>query len=270
MVRPRSRAESGARAPGARDIGTTAGRGDRRRGARPWRGAWRLLAVVAAVVTAATLARAEWIVGVSVEEGLSFLGGPLSYRMARPDGVTGASIDAVTSASHPASSGGVNVSLRRPGTGALVLGVEYVHYRFDLDWEHGRAAMDVVALRVPLLARLTLVPYRGRPFVTFGFGGYLEVALYDRGLLVGDQVGVEVAPLGAGLVVELRAEPVHSTHRWGTLIPALVLRGQRGLAAQVRDDLGSRAPLSSATLGVALRYEPPSRPPAHGSGRSGR
>ncbi len=231
----------------------------------------QVIVLLGLVTSVGSWARAEWVVGFSVEEGVSLMGGPLSYRMASPDGVTGASIDAVTTASRPSHAGGVLLSLRRGGTGALVLGLEYVHYRIGLDWEFGRGAFDVVALRIPLLARLVLVRRRGRSLVTFGFGGYGEVTLYDRGVLAGDQVTIEVAPAGAGLLIELRIEPFEIARSEGRLIPGLFLRGYRGLVTGLSDEFGSRAPLCSATIGLALRYEfSPSSTGSQGNGLSGR
>lgn len=236
---------------------------------RSW-GAKLAVAAVAVTVTA-TVARAEWGFGVAVDEGVSVLGGPLSYRMASPDGVTGASVDAVTTASRPSHAGGVHLEIRHgEGSGRLLVGLEYVHYRFDIDTGWSRAQMDVVGARLVVLARLVLMRLRRAPLLSFGAGGYLEATLWDRGELAGEQLEVELSPLGAGLVIELRLEPIliELSRERGRLVPGLFLRGYRGLVTQLRDELGSEAPLSSFTLGVGLRYELPES--SQGNGRSGR
>jgi len=243
--------------------------------------AWAGVAVAAVLSCTVAGARAEWAVGVSVEEGVSAMGGPLVYRLASPsqpeglepagdvDGVTGASVDAITSASHISHAGGVHVHLRRGGTGSLVLGLEYVHYRFDLDYEVGRASMDIVGLRLLALARLALVQRRGSPAFTFGFGCYLEVTPYDKAELSGGWVDIDVDPVGFGVVVDFNLHPfrfVLDGDR-GVLVPSLYMRGFRGVITQLRDELGSDAPLVSVTFGLALLYEFRS---SHGNGRSGR
>lgn len=250
---------------------------------------WGGVTLVAMLTTLVAGARADWELGVSVEEGVTMMGGPLEYRLASPsaaaaaagleetpqdaivDGVTGASVDAITSASRVSHAGGVHVNLSRGDSGALVFGLEYIHYRFDLDYEFGRASMDIVGLRVLALARLTLARYRGSPAFTVGFGGYLEVAILDRAELSGGVVDLEVSPAGFGVAVDFHIHPFRfplSSGR-GTLIPGLFLRGYRGVITQLRDELGSDAPLVSTTIGLELRYQFQSSA-TQGSGRSGR
>jgi hypothetical protein len=201
---------------------------------------------------------------------VSVLGGPLDYRLASAgtDAVTGASIDAITAASRVSHGGGVHVQLTRGGTGAIDLGLEYVQYRFDLDSGFGRARLDVTALRVPFMVRLALWQLRGHPALTFGFGGYLELAVYDRAELSGEQLGVELEPASVGLAVSFHLHPWRFALPGGrgALVPGAFLRGYRGLKTQLRDDLGSAAPLCSIALGLELRYSFPSQ----GNGRAGR
>jgi hypothetical protein len=202
---------------------------------------------------------AELRLGVSAEEAVSVMGGPLRPRMARPDQVTSASVDAITTASRLASSGGALVHLEGRGLGTLSLGLEYVHYRFDLDYEFGRAAVDVVGLRALAMARLPLLRVRGAPALTFGFGLYAEVTISDEVALSGSEVDLTFAPFAAGLIVDLHVRP------WrfdlgpgrGGLAPGLFARAYRGLVAQLEDGLGSSAPLSSIALGLELCYDLP-------------
>jgi hypothetical protein len=181
--------------------------------------------------------------------------------MAAPDQVTRASVDAVTAASRIASSGGVHVHLRRGGAATLSLGLEYIHYRFDLDYEFGRADVDVLGLRLLAAARLPLLFYRGRPLASFGFGGYAELAVYDKAVLSGSWVNLTLAPAGAGLSVELHLHPFRFALPAGRghLVPGLFARAYRGLIAQLEDEFGSEAPLSSIALGLELRYDLPSQ-----------
>ena len=129
--------------------------------------------------------------------------------------------------------------------------------------------MDVVGARLLVLARLALAQRRGRPLFSFGFGAYLELTLYDRAELGGEQVELSVEPAAVGLAVDFRLEPLSFdlAGGHGRLVPALILRGYRGLITQLRDDLGSASPLVSVMVGLGLRYELPS---SQGSGRSGR
>ena len=219
------------------------------------------LASAGVVCTVAAAAFAELHLGLSLGEGVSFMGGPLRSHMAstNPDAVTGASIDAITTASRVAHGGGVHVHLQRPDTGALVLGLEYIHYRFDLDYELGRASMDVAGLRVIVLARLTLLRVRGAPLVTFGFGGYLELTFYDAATLSGSWIDISIEPASFGIAVDLGVTPYRfrlSGGR-GTLTPGIFARAYRGLLPQLRDEVGSEAPLSSIAVGLDLRYDFP-------------
>lgn len=234
-------------------------------------------------------ARADWELGVSVEEGVTMMGGPLEYRLASPsaladsegveatpqevivDGVTSASIDAITSASRVSHAGGVHLNLSRGDSGSLVFGLEYIHYRFVLDYEFGRASMDIVGLRVLALARLTLVRFRGSSAFTFGFGGYLEVALLDRAELSGGRVDLEVSPAGFGVAVDFHVHPFRFplSNGRGTLVPGIFLRGYRGVVTQLTDEFGSDAPLVSTTIGFELRYQLQSSA-TQVNGRSGR
>lgn len=216
-----------------------------------------LLVALTALLLCTARADAEWQVSLSLEEGLSLMGGPLTNRLAPPDAITSASVDAITSASRPAHGGGVHLQLRRGGTGALVIGLEYVHYRFDLDYGVGRAGLDIVSLRLLTLARLALIQHAGRPILNFDFGPYLELSLYDRAELVGTQVELELEPVGVGIIIGFQLEPHRFTlaNDRGALIPSLFFRGYRGLLTHLRDDRGSTAPLVSAIVGIGLRYE---------------
>lgn len=228
-----------------------------RRGPRVWAGV-ALLAVLAGL---GDWARAELGVDVSVEEGVSVLGGPLDYRLARSqtDAVTGASVDAITAASHVSHGGGVHVQLSRGGGGSVDLGLEYAQYRFDLDTGFGRADVGVTALRIPFMVRLALWRFRGNPALTFGFGGYLELVIADRAALSGDPIGLELEPASVGLAVSFHLHPwrFELPGGRGALVPGAFLRGYRGLKTQLRDDLGSAAPLCSIALGLELRYALP-------------
>jgi hypothetical protein len=250
---------------------------------------WSAVIVVAMTTCLIAGARADWELDVSVEEGVTLMGGPLTYRLASPsnveqaksleamprdaevDGVTGASIDAITSASRVSHAGGVHLNVRRGDTGSMTFGLEYNHYRFDLDYELGRASMDIVSLRLLALVRLTLARFRGSSAFTFGFGGYLELALFDRAELSGGPVDIDVAPAGFGIAVDFHLHPFRFTvsNGRGTLIPGLFLRGYRGLVTQLRDELGSDAPLVSTTIGFEMRYRFQSEA-TQGTGRSGR
>lgn len=232
---------------------------------------WSGVTLIAVLSCFVAGARAEWELGVSVNSGLSIMGGPLEYRLASPtavaeseampqavdvDGVTSASVDAITSASRLSHAGGVHFNVSRGTSGAMVFGLEYAHYRFDLDYGFGRASMDIVALRLLALARLTLIRYRGSPAFTFGVGCYLELALMDKAELSGSEVELDLSPAGFGVVVDFNLHPfrfVLSGDR-GVLVPGLYLRGFRGLITQLRDDFGSDAPLVSTTIGLELRY----------------
>jgi hypothetical protein len=256
---------------------------DRRRRRGRWKGrlAWAGVSLAAVLSCTVAGARAEWVLGVSLEEGVSAMGGPLEYRLARPvpvegmevanevDAVTSASVDAITSASRVSHAGGVHLHLSRGTSGSLVFGLEYVHYRFDLDYDVGRASFDVVGLRLLVLARLALARLRGSPAFTFGFGGYLEVTPYDRAELAGERVDVQVHPVGFGVVVDFNLHPFRFALPGdrGAMVPSLFLRGFRGVVTQLRDELGSDAPLVSVTMGLAVRYEFPS---TQGNGRPGR
>lgn len=216
----------------------------------------------------ASAALAELALSVSAEAGLSVMGGPIAPHMARPepeagetDQVTSASMDAVTGASRLASTAGLRVDLGRGGLGTLSFGLEHVHYAFTLDYEQGHADVTILALRLALAARLPLLVVRGLSVLTFGFGGYLELTYYDEAALSGSWVDLEVAPIGAGLALELRVAPYRFAlpGEAGSLVPGLYARACRGLLGQLRDELGSDAPLGSIAVGLELRYElPPS------------
>ncbi len=218
------------------------------------------------------VAHAEWEVGVAAHEGVSLFGGPIGYRMAAAENVdarTGASTDAITSASRISHAGGLDLQLRRGGTGQLVLGIDYVHYRFELDSGISRINMDVVGLRVLALARLVLLQRQGAPLFSFGFGGYVEITVLDRAEIAGEQMEVELVPASVGIIVDLHFAPFRFplTGGRGQLVPAVFFRGFRGFTAQYRDDAGSAAPLASITLGLELAYLFPS---SQGNGRAGR
>jgi len=213
----------------------------------------------AAFCTLAAVAWAELRLGITVNEGVSVMGGPLRSHMASPDGITGASVDAITTASRLSHSGGVIVHLERGGPGSLDLGLEYVQYRFDLDYEFGHASMDVVGLRVLALARLVLLRHHDTSMITFGFGAYLELTLYDEAAISGSWVNLTVAPAGFGLTVDLAINPYRFRlpGEHGFLTPGLYARAYRGILSQLEDELGSEAPLSSIAVGLALRYDLP-------------
>lgn len=216
---------------------------------------------VAAALGIAAVASAELRLSLSAEGAASAMGAPLRHRVASPDQVTSASLDAITGASRLASSGGVHVLLERGEGGALALGLEYVHYRFDIDYEVARARMDVVALRVLATARLTLVRVRSAPLLTLGFGAYLELPLLDRAVLSGSWLELELAPASAGIAFELHLVPWRFalSGQRGRLAPTVFLRAYRGVTPGLRDELGSDAPLCSAALGLGLLYELPAR-----------
>ncbi len=231
----------------------------------PQRRGWsrgRLLAAVATGAALCSLAAAAWAelgFGLTVNEGVSVMGGPVRPHMASPDGVTGASIDAITTASRVAHGGGAIFHLRRGGSGSLDLGLEYIHYRFDMDYQFGRASMEVVGLRVLALARLVPVRLRGVPVVTFGFGAYLELTLYSEAVLSGSWINLDVASAGFGLTFDLIIQPYRfalSGDR-GHLTPGIYARAYRGVLSQLEDELGSEAPLASIAVGVSLRYDFP-------------
>lgn len=232
-------------------------RDDSARRRRPWSRKAVALAAACVVCSLAAAAWAEIHLGLSLGEGVSFMGGPLRSHMASPDGVTGASVDAITTASRVAHGGGVHLHLQRPGTGSLVLGLEYIHYRFDLDYEFGRASMDIAGLRVLVLARLVLFQLRGEPLLTFGFGGYLELTFYDAATLSGSWVNIEVEPAAFGIAVDVGIHPYRFAVSGGRghLTPGIFARAYRGLLTQFRDELGSEAPLSSIAVGLDLRYD---------------
>lgn len=210
------------------------------------------------VFLAGAVAWADWNFGVSVEEGVSVMGGPLTYKMANPDGVTGASIDAVTSASNVSHSGGVHFALRKEGSGGLSLGLEYVHYRFDLDYEYSRINIDIVSLRLLVMADLVLLRFRDAPLISFGFGGYLELMVLDSAEISGSMLNVETNVASFGIVADFRITPFRfALPTRGTLCPSLFLRLYRGMLPQYQDELGSRAPLASATIGLGLSYKFP-------------
>jgi hypothetical protein len=222
----------------------------------------RIVASAALVVALCSLAAVAWAdleLGLTVNEGLSVMGGPLRSHMASPDGVTGASVDAITTASRLAHGGGVLLHLRRDGLGSLDLGLEYIHYRFDMDYEFGRASMDVTGLRVLAMARLALLELRGAPLVTFGFGAYLELSFYDEATLSGSWVNIELTPAGLGLAFDLTIHPYRFRlpNDRGILTPGIYARAYRGMLTQLHDELGSEAPLSSIALGLSLRYDFP-------------
>ena len=214
---------------------------------------------IAVLCTLAAAAWADLRLAFSFGEAVSFMGGPLRSHMATPDGVTGASVDAITSASHIAHGGGVHFHLERPGTGSLVLGLEYINYRFDLDYEFGRASLDIAGLRVLVLARLVLVRLRDAPLLTFGFGGYLELTFYDEATLSGSWVNLDVNPASFGLAVDVGIYPYRFTlpNNRGHLTPGIYARAYRGLLSQLEDELGSEAPLSSIAVGLELKYDLP-------------
>jgi hypothetical protein len=243
------------------------------RALQKWRRRPSLLApraslTIVLLLTIGAVAHADWRVGVTAEEGLQLLGGPLTNRLARPDGVTAASVDAITSASRPAHGGGLHLDLRRGGNGALLLGLEYVHYRFDLDYGVARADLDVISLRLLALARLPLFQRGGAALLSFDFGPYLELTLYDRAELTGAQVDIELEPVTVGVAIGFRLEPlrIRLSRERGALIPGLYFRGYRGLLTHMIDDRGSSAPLVSAIIGLGLRYELPA---SQGNGRAG-
>lgn len=204
-----------------------------------------------------SVAWAELRLGVSAEAGASLMGAPLAHRMVAPDAVTRASVDAVTTASRPSHAGGLHVHLSAENAASLVLGLEYVRYRFDVDYQFARAAMSVFGLRLLALARLPLVRIRGNPVFFFAFGGYFEMTLYDAAELGGSWINIDVDPVGGGLAVGFHLEPYRIVLPQGHLVPGLFLRAYRGLAPQFRDELGSNAPFSSISVGVTLRYDLP-------------
>jgi hypothetical protein len=237
------------------------------------------LGLLSAAALAASIASAELGLAVSVEEGLSIMGGPLAPHMARPeeeaepDQVTAASVDAITGASRLASSGGAQVHLSRRGLGSLSLGLEYVHYRFALDYEPGRADLTVLGLRALAMARLPLLVLWGAPAVTFGFGGYLELLLYDEAELAGAWVDLELRTAAAGLAFDFHVHPFRLAlpGERGHLVPGLYARAYRGLLPQLVDERGSEAPLANIALGLEVRWELPAPwVPAPGPAASGR
>jgi len=218
------------------------------------------------VVTAVgALAWAELRFSLVAEEGLSVMGGPLRPDLAQADAVTRASIDAISSASRVSHGGGIHGELRGDRGGSLSLGMEYARYQFELDYEHGRAMMSVLSFRALAMARLSLLRLSGRPTVTFGFGGYLEVPVYDEGKLAGSWTNIEVLGAAIGIAVDLRIHPYAFTLPNGDLVPGLYIRAYRGLTPLFRDEMGSNAPLASISAGLLLRYELGS----NGNGRSG-
>jgi hypothetical protein len=81
----------------------------------------------------------------------------------------------------------------------------------------------------------------------------------DAATLSGSWIDISIEPASFGIAVDLGVTPYRfrlSCGR-GTLTPGIFARAYRGVLPQLRDEVGSEAPLSSIAVGLDLRYDFP-------------